>query len=214
MSSRTDSDDQEIPLANRVKRLEHRIDHLLKPEQDEQAEQLDEIRRENEALRDRVAELEAATDTLRDRLEATVGVADASESTPQRRARDLREALVRVARNTDAAGVTWWWQEVRDHLAQQGHEGFSKPTYYTAMDDAADKDGFVLADKRVPSHDQPVKAIRVKFDELPPAIRQSGVTGGSTTNTRSNQLTTQGEGGDTGTRKDTHVTGSEENTRG
>lgn len=154
------SDDEK--LKNRVSRLEDRVDHLLLPQLDEQADAI-------EAKDQRITELEATVEGLESKLASIVDVEDKSDSTPQNRVVALREAMVRAARDrVNGDGVTWWWKEVEEHLATHGHGGFSKPTYHNTMEDAVEKDGFSMDTKEVVTGNQrrEVKAVRLTVSKV------------------------------------------------
>jgi len=158
----SDADQERKELRNRLARLEDQIEHVLQPTLEEQAEEISEKEQ-------RIDELEATVDGLQSRLDSIIDVDDKADSNPQNRAVALREAMVRAARDrVEDGGVTWWWKEVRDQLASHGHSGFSKPTYHSTMDDAADKDGFRMATKDVVSGGQTreVKAVQVVPSKL------------------------------------------------
>lgn len=150
------------------------------------------LRDDHDDLAQRVDELESEVESLRAWRENVTGVADDQESTPEKRALDLREAMIRQARQTSADGVTWWWQQVEENLISLGHGGFKKPTYYAAMEDAAEADGFDITTKTVSIQQgertitKEVKAVRVKLENLPANDAQSG----------RKQVTTRGAGGD------------------
>lgn len=153
---------------------------------------LEALREDHDELEARVDDLEDEVERLRAWRENVTGVADDQESTPDKRALDLREAMIRQARQTSADGATWWWQQVQENLISLGHGGFKKPTYYAAMEDAAEADGFDITTKTVtiPQGDRTVtkdvKAVRVKLEKLPANGAQSG----------RKQVTTRGAGGD------------------
>lgn len=161
-------------LRNRLNRLEDWKDHVLESKLDEKDRQI-------AALETTVAEHEQRIASLETELEAILGVDDDQDSTPDQRAQDLRGAMIRSLRNSgsDRDGITWWWKDVRDHLSTLGHDGFSKPTYYAAMDDAvAAGDGFdetktvVVEDGRTKT----VKAIRLKVADLPGELPRNQLT--------------------------------------
>jgi hypothetical protein len=134
---------------------------------------LDALRDDHDDLESRVDELEAEIEQLRAWRENVTGVADDRDSDPEKRVLDLREAMIRTARESDRDGVTWWWQQVRDNLTTLGHEGFSRPTYHQSMKDAADAQGFSLTQKTVAidrgnrTAMEDVTAVRVNLTKLP-----------------------------------------------
>lgn len=169
---RSQDDDEDKPKpAPSIVRVFRRLNSLDDFVRDLLAGRLDRQEAAHEDLVERVAELEATQRGLESRLNSIAGLADDQRSTPEKRTVDLREAMIRAAEaRSDANGVTWWWQEVREHLVTLGHEEFSKPTYYTTIEDAAEADGFEETTKPVTydsGEKRENKAIRVKLDELP-----------------------------------------------
>jgi len=160
-------------LRNRLNRLEDWKEHVLESTLDEKDQQIAE-------LETTVAHHDQQITALETELEAILGVDDDQDSTPGGRKRDLRGAMIRSLRNSgsDRAGLTWWWKEVRDHLSTLGHDGFSKPTYYAAMDDAAASDGFDVTEKVVVENDRTksVKAIRLCVTDLPGVLPRNQLT--------------------------------------
>lgn len=151
-------------LKNRLNRLEEHIEHVYEPKIEEQAERIDDFEATVNKQAEQIEALEA-------RVDGVISVDDNSESTPDRRASALREAMIRASGDSAGSisgGVTWWWEEVRDQLKTHGHGDFSKPTYHTAMKDAAEADGFSETSKDVISGNQrrEVKAISVNPDEV------------------------------------------------
>lgn len=125
---------------------------------------------EIDALHDRIDELEATVEHLDSEMESFIGVSENQRSTPEKRAADLRQAMIRAARNTSAEkGVKWWKDNVAEHLAAVGHKDLHKPDYYDAMEDAAEADGFEETTKTVTKDGRTwdAKAIRVTLSELP-----------------------------------------------
>lgn len=170
--SECDSEELER-LRNRLNRLEDWKDHVLESKLEEKDRQI-------AALETTVAHHDQQITALETELEAILGVDDEQDSTPDGRERDLRGAMIRSLRNSgsDRAGLTWWWKDVRDHLSTLGHDGFSKPTYYAAMDDAAASDGFDTTEKVVVENDRTktVKAIRLRVTDLPGELPRNQLT--------------------------------------
>lgn len=152
-------------LRNRLSRLEDWKEHVLEPK-------LEEKNRQIADLEETVADQQRRLAALETELEAILGVEEGEDSTPEDRAQDLRGAMIRSLQNSgsDRGGITWWWKEVRDHLSTLGHDGFSKPTYYAAMEDAAAGGKGFDETKKVVVEDgrtKTVKAIRLKVADLP-----------------------------------------------
>jgi len=134
---------------------------------------LEALRDDHDDLEARVDELETEVEQLRAWRENVTGVADDRDSTPQKRVVDLREAMIRAARQSNQDGVTWWWRQVRENLTTLGHDGFSKTTYHDTMAAAAEADGFAITEKTVAidrgnrTAKEDVKAVRVNLEKLP-----------------------------------------------
>jgi len=190
-------------LADRVAELEQKVEYInadqenwrtqVYQERTEQAAQeRAELRQMCEELRATVETLSQRTDALEATLETVVGVDDASDSNPEKRATDLRLALVRDAeQRTDshAGKAQMWWREVQQFFARTGHGDITKPDCYKAMkwaagdpDDAPESmrpgRGFQLTDKQNPNG-QDVMAVAVNVDEIAnaglPSYADSGV---------------------------------------
>lgn len=145
------------------------------------------------ALRDRI-------DTLEQQLDLQVGVEDATASTPEKRARDLRKTMIREARDRQDqfnGRLALWWQQVQGRLSTLGHGQTSKPDCYKAMHWAAgeqydgrcplkDIDGFEMA-KTTNADGRNVTAIRVKLDALPPEVASRSPTTRKTQSTGVNK---------------------------
>lgn len=154
----SDEADEVTRLRRRVNRLEDQIEHVYEPKLDEQRSLI-------AGLSTQVDDLEETVELLAERVDGIVDADGRGDSSPEARAVALREAMIRAAGDTTSlsGGVTWWWKEVRDQLASHGHGDFSKPVYHTAIEDAAEKDGFAETTKEVISGNQrrEVKAIQL-----------------------------------------------------
>lgn len=182
-------------LEDRVSDLEDQID-FLKQNTENWREQvfnrkLDELRAERDDAQDeRVGlrtELSAVKEELasvKAELEAAVGVEESDASNPQKRAKDVRQALIREARDrTDATGGvshSMWWREIQQFFSRTGHGHITKPDCYKAMRWAAGEgenvperftpgDGFEMAQK-ANADGRDVKAVKVVLDDLPGEI--------------------------------------------
>lgn len=166
-------DEDQKRLRNRVSKLEDTIGKLVKPQQKIHADEIGELRADLE-------DLEAAHEALQSRVASIIDVDSKSDSTPELRAVALREAMIRAARDRagSTGGVTWWWQEVRDQLASHGHGDFSKPVYHSAIEDAAEKDGFMETTKDVLSggRRREVKAIQLNPSKVTDAHLRNQLT--------------------------------------
>lgn len=137
----------------------------------------DRVEANQEATEDNAAEiadLQRRVAELEERMDTFAGIGADERSTPAKRAADLRDAMLKAAQSSAADGVTWWKDEVQDHLAALGHEDLHKPDIYDAMETAAEHEGFAETNKRVTKETATGKnrtfdarAIRVELDNLP-----------------------------------------------
>lgn len=169
------SEEEVKRLRNRVSRLEDQIEHVYSQRIEEQQQRIDE-------LEDTVQTLAGDVEVVDERVDGIIDVDSDDVSDPPKRAVALREAMIRASGDdagSFSGGVTWWWKEVRDQLATHGHGSFSKPVYHTAMDDAAEKDGFALTTKEVITGGQrrEVNAISLNPEEVTsPSLRNQLTT--------------------------------------
>lgn len=200
-------------MAERIAELEEKLEYInadqdnwrqqvYQPQAQTAAEERAEIAAECQELRATVETLSQRTDALEATLETVVGVDDASDSSPGKRATDLRLALVRDAEqrsDSHAGRAQMWWREVQQFFARTGHGDISKPDCYKAMkwaagdpDDAPESlrpgRGFQLTDKQNPNgHD--VMAVAVDISEIAeaelPSYADSGVEAPSSSPTTS-----------------------------
>jgi len=128
-------------------------------------------------LEDRLDRLEEMVLETQENMEGITGLAKDENATPEKRAADIRTALIRRAQARDAKGAKMWWREAWNTLLDLGHEDLSdknraKPLIYNAMEKAADGDGFAETTTKTECADgvrREVKAIRVDLEELPGA---------------------------------------------
>lgn len=186
-------------LAERVSQLEDNLETLVSDRERYRSDvlrpRLESLEADRDDARQTRVELQAAVETLQSRvaelerdLEALGGVADSSESTPTKRAVDLRQGLIQEARSrADATVVTMHYKDVQRYLARIGHGEVSKPDCYKAMHWAAgdagsleDSPAFVIESDGATLNGRSVKAILVDLDLLPST---AGYTPGSSPTT-------------------------------
>lgn len=190
-------------MADRIAELEQKLEYLnadidnwrtqvYQPRADSADAERAELQREAQELRATVDTLGQRVDALEATLDSVVGVDDATDSNPTKRANDLRLALVRDAEqrsDSHAGRAQMWWREVQQFFARTGHGDISKPDCYKAIkwaagdpDDAPERmqpgRGFQLTSKQNPNG-QDVMAVAVDIDEIAaaelPSYADSGV---------------------------------------
>jgi len=102
-------------MSDDLRDLEVRQDNLEAKIEQAVMKRLERHEEELDSLRETVATLKTENQELRSDLDSLVGLADDQESTPQKRAADLRHKLQNVARNRDSGMVSWTYRDVRDH---------------------------------------------------------------------------------------------------
>jgi len=151
---------------------------VYRPARKEAAANRDDARSERVELQAAVGALQSRVAELERTLDSVVGVEDATDSNPTKRANDLRLALVRDAENRSdqhAGHSQMWWREVQQFFAQTGHGEVSKPDCYKAMRWAAGTDaapeamqpgeGFAMTSK-TNGDGREVQAVSVAVDDL------------------------------------------------
>jgi hypothetical protein len=191
-----DIDDRIAELEDKLEYLNNDIENWREQVYRPRAQTADDERagleRECQELRATVQTLGSRVDALEATLDSVVGVDDATDSNPTKRANDLRLALVRDAKqrsDSHSGKAQLWWKEVRRFFAQTGHGDVSKPDCYKAMrwaagdaDDAPERmqpgRGFQLTQKQN-ENGQDVLAVAVDVDEIAsaelPSYADSGV---------------------------------------
>ena len=117
----------------RLNDLEAKVDQVVMNRLTQTEERIDEL----EAT---VDELVAENQQLQGELESLTGLADDQASTPEKRAADLRQKLINVAKARDNGFVSWSYSDVKDQLESDGHGTVYPAQAYQAMKDAADSD--------------------------------------------------------------------------
>jgi len=151
---------------------------VIKPRFADLNDAVDEAAAERSEICDLVEDLQAQVNQLEGRVEALMGVEEEAASSPDKRAQDLKQALIRRAdaRTDDGAGrASMYYKEVQDLFADLGHGDVKKPECYKAMNDVAETDGFFETSK-VSREGSEVKAVAVKTAELSPDTGSSNPT--------------------------------------
>lgn len=173
-----ESDDTEIDrLRRRVNKVEDYSKEFLLNQIQARDDRIDE-------LEDRVDRLEELVLETQESLDGIAGLAKDKQATPEKRAADLRTALIRRAQARDAKGAKMWWREAWNTLTDLGHDDLdnknsAKPLVYNAMEDAAEEEGFAETTTKTECADgvrREVKAIRVDLEELPGVAAGKDVT--------------------------------------
>lgn len=136
----------------------------IKPRLQRLRDDSDDAREERAELQEEINDLRATVAELQTKLEAVAGLADDEESNPDKRAADLRQSLIRHARDRDGV-ATMDWNEVEHTLQTLGHSSLKRPQIYKAMDDATKQDGFKET-TTTSEHGNRVQAVMVDLDEL------------------------------------------------
>lgn len=123
-------------------KLSELYDHVTK----NIAPRLGDVEDEAETLRDRVEQQQEQITALEQQLESIADLGEKAQSTPEARARDLRILLSNQAKakaGRDGRGlVQWTYSQVQEQLEANGHGTVYNHQAYTAMEDAAEADGF------------------------------------------------------------------------
>jgi len=91
-----------------------------------------------EETQEQLALVEGRVEELEETLDSLTGVGEGQQSTPQKRALDLRQKLVAAAKaRSGREQIQWEWTDVRDQLEGDGHGTIHAPQAYRAMDEAA-----------------------------------------------------------------------------
>jgi len=163
----------------RVKELEESLDDMvamqtfdsvvqgLRRRIDGNSEDIDDLTTDVSEYSERIANLEQE-------VAATKGIDEKQRALPQRRASDLRRALVRRAtsksENDRTAGrASMYYKEVQDLFADLGYGQVHRAECMKAMRDATHGDGFSMGTKHS-RHGNEVKAVLADTEDLPPGI--------------------------------------------
>lgn len=168
----TDDDNESEDLLDTLEEHAARLDNVegyqefiknfVKPKLSE----LEELRDEQERYDQRLSALEEKFDTL-------AGLGEGDKSTPQKRALDLRQVMIRRAEGRADGRVALYYQEVLDALRDVGHESLHKPQAYTAMEDAADATGF--KEVKITRNGKRVDGVALNLDALPAHARSNEI---------------------------------------
>lgn len=91
-----------------------------------------------EDTQETISELTDRVDELETELDSLTGVGEGEQSTPAKRALDLRQKLFNAAKARSGRDqIQWEWTEVRDQLEGDGHGTVHAPQAYRAMKEAA-----------------------------------------------------------------------------
>ncbi|NHN49990.1 hypothetical protein G9464_20690 [Halostella sp. JP-L12] len=156
-------DEEEIQtLRARVRKVEDYSKEYLKS-------RVDTLEDENQMLRKELEHLRAELEETKQEIEAFTGPSG-GRSPPEKRAADLKHALIRAAEeasnaSVNKAGAKKHYRDAWESLAEAGHTDLNKPDVYDAMEDAAEAEGFFLGQKSCDG--RKIKAVGVKLDELP-----------------------------------------------
>lgn len=185
----TDCEERVDRLEAKVEKLESRLDttdgrvkHVLVPRMEDLEESRDDAREQLAELGAMLQDMQNEFAQLQSRMRGLTGVEEKSESTPEQRVRDLRDAMIKRADARGESGsyyrIQLWREEVEDILADRGHGSWSKPVYQDAMKEVADEPGFEM-DKKVNEDGREVDAVAVDTEELRAVLGRSDSTTGN-----------------------------------
>ncbi len=165
----SDDIDEITELRRRVNSIEDYSKEFLWSQIQSRDDRIDE-------LEDRMDRLEEIVLEVQDSVDGVAGLAKNEKATPEKRAADIRTALIRRAHARDMKGAKMWWREAWNTLLDLGHDDLSnkdsaKPLVYNAMERAVEgTDGFTMDTTHAECADgvkREVKAIRVSLEDLP-----------------------------------------------
>jgi len=153
MSEKHDESSIEPGLKHRVEDLEIEFEALenytkqiVDAQLNEQDERIAELENKVDELTELVHQRDQEVAELHGKLESIAGLSDDEQSTPEKRATDLRTALIRQAKSDGDAvregTASKTWRGVTTTLEDFGHGTIHPPQAYSAMEDAADVPGF------------------------------------------------------------------------
>lgn len=158
-----------------------RYNHVIKPRLNDLKEASDDAREERAELGATVQELQTTVAQQQARLKLMAGVDDETQSSPEKRVEDIRDAMIDRADARGESGsysrIKLWRKEIEDLLVDRGHGSWSKPVYQKAMKKAAEAPGFEMA-KKVNEDGREVMAVAVDTEVLREEIGSSDPTTG------------------------------------
>jgi len=178
--------DEEQSLEERVDELEEMLDdrtralrndqqsyrqQVVKPKLEDAEDKIASLESQVQSLAEAVESQQAEMAAMKDTIDNLHGVEEPSQTSPDKRVQDLKQAMIRRAEAGNAAGgkkVQLWWREVQALFADLGHGEISKPDCYKAMNDAIDSARPFEEGQKLNSNGNNVKAIRLDFEELRP----------------------------------------------
>jgi len=179
MPEQDDRDDERLEdLEERMAVLEGFQENIVKQQMmsrlddlEQAVARIDELEQENQQLRAMVQDLKGQLETVSD-------LAEDQQTTPEKRAADVRSALIRraKARADGENRAAMHYQDVMDALADLGHGSLHKPQAFDAMEDAAEGEGFSMGTKA--KNGNQVKAVRVDLDALPAHVASNEINTG------------------------------------
>lgn len=157
-------------------------ENVYQPQKQSAAAERDDARQQRVELQAAVDALQSRVTELERKLDSVVGVDDAKDSNPEKRANDLRLALIRDAEergDSHDQKSQMWWEDVQQFFARTGHGEVSKPDCYKAMKWASGEEehapasfqpgaGFAMTTKTNPNGHE-VMAVKVDVTEIDPA---------------------------------------------
>lgn len=127
-------------INHRVESLEARVDQGVQAMRENLREQISELTATVEAL-------EARCDRLESDVESLTGLTEDQDSTPERRARDVRQMMAnqceaKADRDGRSGTVAWTYQDILKALESNGHGSLHPPQAYAVMEQLDQLDAF------------------------------------------------------------------------
>jgi len=118
---------------------------------------------------------------MEEQLDNIADLGEKAQSTPEARARDLRILLRNKAKakaendENNLGTVQWTYRQVKDQLESRGHGTVYAHQCYTAMEDAAEADGYAEGENG--DGDQVIRASWSKITPEPGVIENNNAEG-------------------------------------
>ncbi|MWG34842.1 hypothetical protein [Halomarina oriensis] len=155
--------------------------HKLFPTMEENGDAIAALLDDMQSVKAELREVRSENQRLEQKFESIAGLAEDEQSSPAKRAADVRQAMIRRAEAKEddpddpSAEVALYYKEVEELLADYGHGSVHRPQAFDAMRDAADADGFTMGSKLSRAGNR-ADAVILKLAELPAYARCNEIT--------------------------------------